>query len=66
MPMVRSNLPEALEKLNKLLVYQLHSIEQPIRQGQLEQMAKLIKETPIPIALDEELIGIGHEKEKEN
>ncbi|EOZ98460.1 O-succinylbenzoate synthase [Indibacter alkaliphilus LW1] len=48
---------EALNKLERLSAYDLHSIEQPIRQGQLEAMAELCKYTPVPIALDEELIG---------
>ena len=54
----------ALKKLNRLSEYQLHSIEQPIRAGQWEEMAKLCKSTPFPIALDEELIGINHREEK--
>ena len=49
---------EAMEKLNRLADYKLHSIEQPIAQLQLEQMTKLCQSTPIPIALDEELIGV--------
>lgn len=49
---------EALEKLKILSDYNLHSIEQPIKQGQIEDMAMLCKKTPLPIALDEELIGI--------
>jgi o-succinylbenzoate synthase len=48
---------EALEKLNRLEALQLHSIEQPIKQGQWEEMAKLCEATELPIALDEELIG---------
>ena len=36
----------------------MHSIEQPIRQGQVDEMAQLCSETPLPIALDEELIGV--------
>ncbi|MBS9766450.1 MAG: o-succinylbenzoate synthase [Flavobacteriaceae bacterium] len=57
---------EALEKLTRLSELDIHSIEQPIRQGQWEEMAKLCEKTPIPIALDEELIGIFHtEKKKE-
>ena len=48
----------ALEKLSELSKFDLHSIEQPIKQGQFEAMAKLCKETPLPIALDEELIGV--------
>ena len=42
----------------------IHSIEQPIRAGQIEEMARLVKETPIPIALDEELIGVTSLKSK--
>jgi L-alanine-DL-glutamate epimerase-like enolase superfamily enzyme len=41
------------------LEYNIHSIEQPIKQGQHELMAELCKVSPIPIALDEELIGIA-------
>ncbi len=49
---------EALERLKVLSALDLHSIEQPIKQGQWEAMKKLCLETPLPIALDEELIGI--------
>ena len=49
---------EALEKLKQLSDFNLHSIEQPIKQGQLEEMAQLCSDTPLPIALDEELIGV--------
>ncbi len=49
---------EALEKLKRLSKFGLHSIEQPIRQGQFKQMAELCLRTPLPIALDEELIGV--------
>lgn len=49
---------EALEKLKRLSQYQLHSIEQPIKARQLQEMARLCEETPLPIALDEELIGV--------
>lgn len=49
---------EALEKLKRLSDFQIHSIEQPIKQGQINEMAKLCSITPIPIALDEELIGV--------
>lgn len=48
----------ALEKLKRLADFDLHSIEQPIKQGQLMKMAQLCEKTPLPIALDEELIGI--------
>jgi len=49
---------EALEKLKILSDLGIHSIEQPIRQKQWEEMAKLCSQSPIPIALDEELIGL--------
>jgi o-succinylbenzoate synthase len=49
---------EALLKLEKLAALELHSIEQPIKQGQWNDMQALCKQTPLPIALDEELIGI--------
>jgi o-succinylbenzoate synthase len=48
----------ALEKLKRLSELELHSIEQPIKQGQFEEMARLCSQTPLPIALDEELIGV--------
>jgi o-succinylbenzoate synthase len=48
---------DALEKLKRLSELEIHSIEQPIKQGQWQEMAKLCLETPLPIALDEELIG---------
>jgi len=49
---------EALEKLNKLSTFTIHSIEQPIKQSQLNAMADLCRQSPIPIVLDEELIGV--------
>lgn len=55
---------EALEKLKRLSDYDLHSIEQPIKQGQIIEMAKLCELTPLSIALDEELIGIFSEEDK--
>lgn len=48
---------EALSKLKTLNKLGLHSIEQPIQQNQPDQMAELCAKTPLPIALDEELIG---------
>ena len=50
---------EALYKLELLSQYAIHSIEQPIRAGQWGYMAELCRESPLPIALDEELIGIN-------
>ena len=49
---------DALEKLKQLSEFDLHSIEQPIRAGQWHDMARLCDKTPLPIALDEELIGV--------
>jgi len=56
---------EALDKLEQLSVFQLHSIEQPIKQGQQDAMADLCANTPFPIALDEELIGVFGVEKKE-
>ena len=50
---------DALYKLELLSQYAIHSIEQPIRQGQWAYMADLCRESPLPIALDEELIGVN-------
>lgn len=55
----------ALDKLKRLSLYHLHSIEQPIRAGQWDKMAALCRETPFPIALDEELIGVNERLQKE-
>jgi o-succinylbenzoate synthase len=54
----------ALEKLHRLAEMDLHSIEQPIKQHQWNEMAELCEKTPLPIALDEELIGIFDFAEK--
>ena len=56
---------EALDKLKILSDLEIHSIEQPIKQGQIYEMAKLCEETPLPIALDEELIGVFSVTEKQ-
>ena len=50
---------EALYKLELLSQYAIHSIEQPIKAGQWAYMAELCRESPLPIALDEELIGVN-------
>lgn len=57
---------EAREKLNRLSEFEIHSIEQPIKPGQWEEMASICAESPIPIALDEELIGITELKKKKD
>jgi o-succinylbenzoate synthase len=55
----------ALDKLNQLAGFKLHSIEQPIPKNNADSMSDLCKITPIPIALDEELIGVFSLEEKE-
>lgn len=57
---------EAMDKLNRLAELEIHSIEQPIRNGQWDEMAKLASMSPVPIALDEELIGVNCLTEKRN
>ena len=57
---------DAKEKLQILSQYNIHSIEQPIKQGNWKEMTELCKDTPVPIALDEELIGVsGIEQKKQ-
>ena len=59
-------LPEnAMSQLEALAKYDIHSIEQPIKQHQWPKMAQLCRETPLPIALDEELIGVNVRSMKE-
>lgn len=55
---------EALDKLSILSEYDIHSVEQPIKQRQRADMAHICKHSPIPIALDEELIGINRTDDK--
>lgn len=56
---------DALDKLNQIAIYELHSIEQPIKNRQLSIMEHLCSVTPLEIALDEELIGVfGYEKKR--
>ncbi|MBZ4042324.1 o-succinylbenzoate synthase [Flavobacterium hibisci] len=59
------SLNEALDKLNQLSGFELHSVEQPIQKNNTDSMAELCKNTPFPIALDEELIGVFSLEEKE-
>ncbi|NJK97176.1 MAG: hypothetical protein HC905_21725 [Bacteroidales bacterium] len=57
---------EALEKLKRLSQFDIHSVEQPIMAGQWLDMAALCALSPVPVALDEELIGInGDEKQNQ-
>lgn len=59
------NKSKALNKLNQLTEFKLHSIEQPIQKNNTDSMSELCKMSPIPIALDEELIGVFSFEEKE-
>ena len=59
------DLNSALDKLNQLSEFKIHSIEQPIQKNHTDRMAELCKTTPFPIALDEELIGVFTVSEKE-
>jgi len=56
---------EAMEKLEELAEFEIHSIEQPVRAGQWEEMAEICQESPIPVALDEELIGVTEREQRE-
>ena len=49
-----------MSRLEALSQYSIHSIEQPIKQGQWEEMARVCRNSPLPVALDEELIGIDN------
>lgn len=49
-----------MDKLRALSAYDLHSIEQPIAPQQTEFLRELCQHSPVPIALDEELIGVHH------
>lgn len=55
----------AMQRLEELAACGVHSIEQPIRQYQWKEMAELCRESPVPIALDEELIGLNTLEEKQ-
>lgn len=57
---------EALYKINQITGFKIHSIEQPIKKNNTDTMSVLCKNTKIPIALDEELIGVFTKEEKEN
>ena len=59
------NPKNALEKLKQLSDLDLHSIEQPIAVKQWDQMAYLCEKTALDIALDEELIGVFSNQDKQ-
>lgn len=56
----------ALAKLEQLAAYDLHSIEQPIAPRQFAAMVQVCAQSPVPVALDEELIGVTEPDEKIN
>jgi O-succinylbenzoate synthase len=55
---------KASEVLKQLAELDIHSIEQPIKPDQWEQMAELCSENILPVALDEELIGVDAEESR--
>jgi o-succinylbenzoate synthase len=57
---------EALNKINQITGFEIHSIEQPIKKNNTDTMSVLCKNSQIPIALDEELIGIFSAEDKKN
>ncbi|GAA4495189.1 o-succinylbenzoate synthase [Hymenobacter ginsengisoli] len=56
---------EAAARLAQLAEFGIHSIEQPIRAGQWAALAQLCRESPVPVALDEELIGLTDPSQQE-
>jgi L-alanine-DL-glutamate epimerase-like enolase superfamily enzyme len=55
---------DVFKKLEQLAVFSIHSIEQPIKAGNPQMMAEVCRFSPIPVALDEELIGIVPDDDK--
>lgn len=55
---------DALQKLHRLAALHIHSIEQPIKAGQPNELASLCANSPLPISLDEELIGVFEKGDK--
>lgn len=55
---------DCLYKLKELSKFGIHSIEQPIKPGQRDLMREISEQSPIPIALDEELIGVNSPEDK--
>lgn len=55
---------DAMEKLNKLAELEVHSIEQPLKPKYEDLTAELCSKSPVPIALDEQLIGVFEAEEK--
>ena len=57
---------DAMLKLEEFAKYDIESIEQPIKAGNYDAMARICEESPIPIALDEELIGLFTSESRRN
>lgn len=60
------SITDALEKLKKLADLDIHSIEQPIAPMYVNELAQLCSQTPLPIALDESLIGVFSKEDKKS
>jgi len=60
------SIQEVEDVLTHLAKYDIHSIEQPIKAGQIEEITHLCTTSPVPIALDEELIGVVNLEDKRN
>ncbi len=58
------NADEAMDKMRRLSEFCVHSIEQPVKSGQWPALARLCADGAIPVALDEELIGLTTTKER--
>ncbi|MCM1316963.1 MAG: o-succinylbenzoate synthase [Bacteroides sp.] len=54
----------AIQRLDALSRHSIHSLEQPVKAGQWQAMERICRESPIPIALDEELIGVRSDVDK--
>lgn len=52
----------AMSRLERLAAFHIHSIEQPVAPRQWADMARICRESPIPVALDEELIGVHDDR----
>jgi L-alanine-DL-glutamate epimerase and related enzymes of enolase superfamily len=57
---------QALAVLNQFSSFSIHSVEQPIKPGNIRAMAALCQQSPIPVAVDEELIGINTQSRKQS
>jgi o-succinylbenzoate synthase len=54
---------EALRKMEQFAAFGIHSLEQPVAAGQWDALGRVCREAPVPVALDEELIGLNPEKD---